>query len=64
MGEALQLQLGAMGRDADAAERAGRAMVRIQGLLGPEALLTPLLDGGRTPADRARLIPWGDPGQP
>ncbi|WIV60721.1 DNA polymerase Y family protein [Amycolatopsis nalaikhensis] len=60
-GEALQLQLGAMGRDADAAERAGRAMVRIQGLLGPEAVLTPLLDGGRSPAERVRLIPWGDP---
>ncbi|MGW5740775.1 hypothetical protein [Amycolatopsis sp. NPDC003861] len=59
-GEALQLQLGAMGRDEDAAERAGRAMVRIQGLLGPEAVLTPLLDGGRTAAERVRLIPWGD----
>ncbi|WP_328442767.1 DNA polymerase Y family protein [Amycolatopsis sp. NBC_00438] len=60
-GEALQLQLGAMGRDADSAERAGRAMVRIQGLLGPEAVVTPLLDGGRTSAERVRLVPWGDP---
>ncbi|MCR6485603.1 DNA polymerase Y family protein [Amycolatopsis sp. OK19-0408] len=60
-GEALQLQLGSMGRDADAAERAGRALVRIQGLLGPDAVFTPLLDGGRGPAERVRLVPWGEP---
>jgi protein ImuB len=63
-GQALQLQLGSMGRDADAAERAARALVRIQGLLGPEAVVTPLLDGGRGPAERVRLIPWGDPRTP
>ncbi len=63
-GQALQLQLGSMGRDADAAERAGRALVRIQGLLGPDAVVTPLLDGGRGPAERVRLIPWGEPRRP
>ncbi|SFW70425.1 DNA polymerase Y family protein [Amycolatopsis australiensis] len=63
-GQALQLQLGSMGRDADAAERAGRALVRIQGLLGPEAVVTPLLDGGRGPAERVRLVPWGEPRRP
>lgn len=63
-GQALQLQLGSMGRDADAAERAARALVRIQGLLGPDAVVTPLLDGGRGPAERVRLIPWGDPRTP
>jgi protein ImuB len=63
-GQALQLQLGSLGRDADAAERAGRALVRIQGLLGPEAVVTPLLDGGRGPAERVRLIPWGEPRRP
>ncbi|MEA5366849.1 DNA polymerase Y family protein [Amycolatopsis sp., V23-08] len=63
-GHALQLQLGSMGRDADVAERAARALVRIQGLLGPEAVVTPLLDGGRGPAERVRLIPWGDPRTP
>ncbi|MGW4526845.1 DNA polymerase Y family protein [Amycolatopsis sp. NPDC004378] len=60
-GQALQLQLGSMGRDADAAERAARALVRIQGLLGPDAVVTPLLDGGRGPAERVRLVPWGEP---
>lgn len=63
-GQALQLQLGSLGRDADAAERAGRALVRIQGLLGPDAVVTPLLDGGRGPAERVRLIPWGEPRRP
>ncbi|MEQ0565285.1 DNA polymerase Y family protein [Amycolatopsis sp. NEAU-NG30] len=60
-GQALQLQLGSLGRDADAAERAGRALVRIQGLLGPGAVVTPLLDGGRGPGERVRLVPWGEP---
>ncbi|WP_206797172.1 hypothetical protein [Amycolatopsis sp. MtRt-6] len=63
-GQALQLQLGAIGQDADAAERAGRALVRIQGLLGPDAVSTPLLDGGRGPGERVRLIPWGEPRRP
>ncbi|GHG41744.1 MULTISPECIES: DNA polymerase Y family protein [Amycolatopsis] len=63
-GQALQLQLGAIGQDADAAERAGRALVRIQGLLGPDAVYTPLLDGGRGPGERVRLIPWGEPRRP
>jgi protein ImuB len=43
-----------------AAERAGRALVRVQGLLGPESVFTALLDGGRGPAERVRLVPWGD----
>jgi protein ImuB len=60
-GQALQMQLGSMGKDADAAERAGRALVRIQGLLGPDAVVTPVLDGGRGPAERVRLVPWGEP---
>ncbi len=63
-GNALQLQLGSMGQDADAAERADRALVRIQGLLGPDAVYTPLLDGGRGPAERVRLVPWGEPRHP
>jgi protein ImuB len=58
-GEALQLQRAAT--PTPLSGPAGRAMVRIQGLLGPEAVLTPLLDGGRSPAERVRLIPWGDP---
>src|SRR5207302_3498849 len=43
-----------------AAERAARALVRVQGLLGPDGVFTAVLDGGRGPAERVRLVPWGD----
>ena len=61
---ATALQLGlwsGTGHDqGEAAERAARALVHVQGLLGPEAVLTAVLGGGRGPADRVRLVPWGD----
>ena len=51
--------------------RARRALVRVQGLLGPEAVLVPVLSGGRGPAERITFTPLGDepvpradPGQP
>jgi protein ImuB len=44
-----------------AAERAGRALVRVQGLLGPDSVATAVLGGGRGPGERVRLVPWGDP---
>jgi protein ImuB len=34
--------------------------VHVQGLLGPEGVVVPVLGGGRGPADRVRLVPWGD----
>jgi len=40
--------------------RARRALVRIQGLLGPEAVQVPVLSGGRGPAERITLAPLGD----
>ena len=40
--------------------RARRALVRVQGLLGPEAVQVPVLSGGRGPAERIRLTPLGD----
>ncbi|SFB32436.1 protein ImuB [Amycolatopsis marina] len=43
-----------------AAERAGRAFVRVQGLLGPDSVATAVLGGGRGPAERVRSVPWGD----
>lgn len=46
--------------DDQADERAGRALVQVQRLLGPEAVVTAVLDGGRGPAERVRLVPWGD----
>jgi len=54
------LQLGLWGDVGEADERAGRALVRVQALLGPEAVVTAVLGGGRDPAEQVRLVPWGD----
>jgi protein ImuB len=59
-GRALQLDLWRGPDHARNAERAGRALVHVQGLLGPEAVLTPVLGGGRGPGEAVRLVPWGD----
>ena len=57
--EALQLPLwGGLG--ADDRMRARRALVRVQGLLGIEAVQLPVLSGGRIPVERITLIPFGD----
>jgi protein ImuB len=40
--------------------RARRALVRVQGLLGPDAVQMPVLSGGRGPAERITLTPLGD----
>jgi protein ImuB len=40
--------------------RARRALVRVQGLLGPEAVRVPVLSGGRGPAERITFTPLGD----
>ena len=53
-------QLGLWGGDRAAAERAGRAIVRLQSLLRPESVTTPVLQGGRTPDEQVVWIPWGD----
>jgi protein ImuB len=63
-GNALQLDLWRGEGRAEADERAGRAMVHVQGLLGPEAVVVPVLGGGRSPAERVRLVPWGDERSP
>jgi len=58
-------QLGFWGGDQAAADRAGRALARVQGMLGHFGeLVTPVLQGGRTPAERVRWVPWGDPREP
>jgi protein ImuB len=54
------LQLGLWGGLGDAGERAGRAMARVQGMLGGDAVLTAVLGGGRGPEEQVRLVPWGD----
>jgi protein ImuB len=56
-----QLGLWSAGGDAEGAERAGRALSRVQGMLGQPAVLTAVLGGGRGPGDRVRYVPWGDP---
>jgi protein ImuB len=62
--DAAALQLGlwsGVGQDqGEAAERAARALVHVQGLLGPEAVVTPVLGGGRGPGEQVRFVPWGD----
>lgn len=57
-------QLGFWGGDAEADERASRALARVQGLLGPAAVVTAVLSGGRGPLPCATLVPWGDPREP
>jgi protein ImuB len=48
------------GGSGDGDERARRALARVQTLLGHGSVLTPVVDGGRDPLERTRLVPWGD----
>lgn len=57
-------QLGFWGGDPAAADRAARAFARVQGLVGPAAVATPVLQGGRSHAERVRWVPWGEPREP
>jgi protein ImuB len=54
------LQPGLWGESGKERERAHRAFARVQGLLGPDSVLAAVLVGGRSPADRVRLVPWDD----
>jgi protein ImuB len=54
------LQLGLWGGVGDEDERARRALVRVQGLLGGDAVQVGVLSGGRGPAERITLLPLGD----
>ena len=60
----LGLQPGLWGDAGAERERAHRAFSRVQGLLGPEAVVTPVLGGGRSADDQIRLVPWGDEREP
>ena len=53
-------QLGFWGGETEAGQRAARALARIQGLLGPQAVGTARLRGGRDPADRVTFLPTSD----
>ncbi|MFC7532691.1 DNA polymerase Y family protein [Actinoplanes sp. GCM10030250] len=60
----LGLQPGLWGDAGAERDRAHRAFSRIQGLLGPNAVVTPVLGGGRSADDQVRLVPWGDEREP
>jgi len=57
--EALQLPLWGSPGEEDRM-RARRALVRVQGLLGPDAVQVPTLSGGRGSAERITFTPLGD----
>ena len=57
-------QLGFWGGSAAANDRAARGLARIQGMLGPDGVVTAVVGGGRDPAVQVQLIPWGDPPRP
>ncbi|MEJ3743711.1 DNA polymerase Y family protein [Actinomycetes bacterium KLBMP 9797] len=54
------LQPGLWGETGEERERAQRAFSRVQGILGPDALFTAVLGGGRGIADQVRFVPWGE----
>ena len=54
-------QLDFWGGAAEATGRAARALARVQGMLGPEAVVTAVRSGGRGPAEQVTLVPWGEP---
>ncbi|CAM2846693.1 DNA polymerase Y family protein [Skermania piniformis] len=45
-------------------DRIDRVAAKIQSLLGRDAVVSVVLGGGRGPADRQTLVPWGDPRRP
>ncbi len=54
------LQAGMWGDEADGAARFRRELVRVQGLLGGEAVRIGVRSGGRGPAERVTWVPLGD----
>ncbi|WP_442791013.1 DNA polymerase Y family protein [Nocardia sp. NBC_01327] len=65
------LQLGLWGGVGEDEERARRALIRVQGLLGGDAVRLGVLSGGRGPAERITMVtlgeepvPAADPAQP
>lgn len=50
-------QLGFWGEQTGLAERAARAVARVQGLVGPGVVVVPEVRGGRSPAERVAAVP-------
>lgn len=57
-------QLGLWGTDAATHDRAAGAFARLQAMHGHDAVVTALRQGGRTPAEQVRWVPWGSPREP
>jgi protein ImuB len=57
-------QLGFWGGDQAAHDRADRTFARLQAVLGHDAVVTAVVQGGRTPAEQVRWVPWGEPREP
>lgn len=57
-------QLGFWGGETAADERGLRAVARVQGLLGPDAVVGAVVGGGRGPAEQVQLVAWGDAREP
>jgi protein ImuB len=57
-------QLGFWGGDQAAHDRADRALARVQGMVGYDAVVTAVVQGGRTPAEQVRWVPWGEVREP
>jgi protein ImuB len=51
-------QPGFWGGVSEADARAGRALAAVQDLVGADGVVTPRLQGGRGPAQRARFVTW------
>jgi protein ImuB len=49
---------GLWGGDTD--DRVDRGVARVQAMLGYDAVVVPVRQGGRSPADRQALVPWGE----
>ncbi|GAB3129167.1 DNA polymerase Y family protein [Tsukamurella serpentis] len=58
--DAGELQAGMWGDEGDAEARFRRALIRVQGLLGGEAVRIGVRSGGRGPAEQVTWIPFGD----
>jgi protein ImuB len=56
-------QLGLWG-GAVISDRVARAAIRVQAMLGHGAVTRPVLSGGRSPAEQATLVPFGDASGP
>jgi len=57
-------QAGFWGGTTGTDERAAQGLARVQGLLGPDGVVTAVLRGGRGPAEQVQLVPWGEPRVP